>query len=141
MDTLLYWPSPGRNFFEVWRLNPPLQSTLGYPVARTYGTIPGAPDTLELPFQRGAMQIQVGPPLCYRIFDSNELAIRAAAGCQLMTKCPKAKRTPEAKQKDWQPGDDDPPPGPDPETVSSATPPRALCGTTTNILLPIEMPQ
>jgi hypothetical protein len=114
MDTLLYWPSPGRNFFEIWRLNPPVQAALGYPIYERYSNVAGLANTIELPFQRGNMQILLAPDLCYRIYNSNELAMRAAAGCELLTKC---KRTPETKQKEWQPGDE-PPTDPDPEPVS-----------------------
>lgn len=118
VDSLLYWPSPGRYFFDIWKKKN-LQPALGYPIAQTYSNVAGTPDTMELPFQLGALQVQRTPQLCYRIFSNGELVQRAAAGCQMIPKC---KRSAMPKQKDCRPGDDCEPPRPpghpDPDDVS-----------------------
>jgi len=82
---------PGRYFFEIWRLNS-LISTLGYPTTQSY-TTDAATGVIEYPFQNGVMQIQQSPKLCYRIFNSNEIPVRAGSFCQPLPKCPK-KRSP-----------------------------------------------
>ncbi|KAK1750328.1 hypothetical protein QBC47DRAFT_418108 [Echria macrotheca] len=105
VDKLLVWPSPGCYFFDVWRVKN-LFSTLGYPVSQDYSNVPGLADAIELPFQVGALQVQLKPKVCYRLFNTDELVSRAAATCTLQPDCPRRKRAPAPKQRDCQPGDD-----------------------------------
>jgi hypothetical protein len=141
VESLLFWPSPGRYFFDIWKVKN-LYPGLGYPIAQTYSNVPGTADTMELPFQLGSMQVQLTPQLCYRLFNNGELAKRVAAACTLEPACPR-KRAP--KQRECGAGDDsceDPkPPGhPDRPDVSK----RKICPSAMLVgggCVPVDLPE
>jgi len=94
MDKLFLYP--GRYFFDIWRVNN-LGPSIGFPAAQSYSAVSGT-NNLELPFQKGAMQIQQPPStLCYRIFSNEDLAVRAAGNCRMLPNCPK-KRSPTREE-------------------------------------------